>query len=115
MHTCIELDTAIEEIPQLLAGEDATLSSGIGTNLTRQPDEKRPFPRAVLIGGGLSDHEYSQIREAVKAKLGREAPDDFHWVKVTLDNYPKDLPPGEPPIELIKEVARKALDNVFKK
>ncbi|KAK0652867.1 hypothetical protein B0T16DRAFT_322018 [Cercophora newfieldiana] len=67
VHSCLEPQTALAELPALFAGNlQVTPSSGLGTNATF-PQEKRKVPVAVFFGGGFSDDEFEKIKAAVSA------------------------------------------------
>ncbi|KAK3370079.1 hypothetical protein B0H63DRAFT_564311 [Podospora didyma] len=68
-HCCLDLTSALSELPSICAGEIATSpSSGLGTNATAQGIERRKVPQAVFFGGGFTDDEYEKICSAVRAR-----------------------------------------------
>lgn len=67
VHICADPDVALVELPAIFAGKlDSAPASGLGTN-ARVPPEKRKAPQAVFFGGGFSDKEFEQVKEAVLA------------------------------------------------
>jgi hypothetical protein len=73
----LDLQTALNELPGLFAGDNQVLpASGLGTN-TQVPAEKRKTPIAVFFGGGFSDDEFEQIKAAVSATTP-----GAHFIKV---------------------------------
>lgn len=104
----------MNEIPQLLSGSrEVPLRSNIGSNLTRNNGEPHPFPKAILVGGGITSEEYEQIRNAVKEKLGNVDPNGCVWLKSTMDKYPPNLSEGkEPPLDMIVKVAKGLLGEL---
>ncbi|KAK0720322.1 hypothetical protein B0H67DRAFT_486294 [Lasiosphaeris hirsuta] len=68
VHSCLDINTALTELPALFGGElDVLPASGLGTNATF-PVEKRKVPQAVFFGGGFTDDEFEKISAAVKAR-----------------------------------------------
>ena len=67
VHTCVDPNVALVELPAIFAGKlDSPPASGLGTN-AGNPLEKRKAPQAVFFGGGFSDKEFEQVKEAVLA------------------------------------------------
>jgi hypothetical protein len=67
VHTCLDADKAVEELPRLCGGDlSVSPSSTFGTN-AQSPIEERKTPVAVFFGGGFEDSDYSRISEAVSA------------------------------------------------
>ncbi|KAK1835916.1 hypothetical protein QBC39DRAFT_249599 [Podospora conica] len=65
VHICIDPDVALVELPAIFARKlDSPPASGLGTNATAPP-EKRKAPVALFFGGGFSDKEFDQVKEAV--------------------------------------------------
>ncbi|KAK3940848.1 hypothetical protein QBC46DRAFT_119533 [Diplogelasinospora grovesii] len=81
VHVCLDLPTALRELPPLFSGDlSITPSSGLGSN-TSLPPSDRKIPTAVFFGGGFSDDEYHTITTTISAAAAN--PDnDIKFVKV---------------------------------
>ncbi|RMZ88297.1 hypothetical protein DV736_g4483, partial [Chaetothyriales sp. CBS 134916] len=62
------VSTATTELPLLLSGHPALPSSGYGS-LSQQSIEPPSMPRAIVVGGGFSDDDYSRIKQAAELSL----------------------------------------------
>ncbi|KAL2176522.1 uncharacterized protein P884DRAFT_244956 [Thermothelomyces heterothallicus CBS 202.75] len=69
VHICLDLDSAIAELPGVCAGgaNAASLlpSSGLGSNVSR-PAAERKVPRGIIFGAGISDGDLARVMDAVK-------------------------------------------------
>jgi hypothetical protein len=92
VHACLSYESAMEEIPALLAGDLSILpSSGFGSNLEREESERR-MPRAVFCGAGVPQEEVDELRKVVAKVEGGGK--DVIWIKV---DGSKGIPGGGPP------------------
>lgn len=92
VHQCFDLAVAKAELPLLFRGDRAILpASGIGSNVSR-PESERRIPRAVLVGGLISDAEFDELQKHVHVELGH----DIAWFKLRVEDVIKCLPAGAP-------------------
>ena len=63
VHGATDLPSALAELPAL-AGGDLSIkpSSGLGTNATAATPQA---PKAIIIGGGVPEDEFEQIKTAI--------------------------------------------------
>ncbi|KAK3940905.1 hypothetical protein QBC46DRAFT_384098 [Diplogelasinospora grovesii] len=64
-HICVSYEAALHEFPAVCAGDlETEQSSGLGSNAELPPAERK-VPRAVILGGGVPEHEVQAVRQAV--------------------------------------------------
>jgi hypothetical protein len=111
---CLSLESASTEFTEILSGNlEVAPSSGIGSNVDKPTTERR-VPRAIVLGGGVSDEDYVALKEAlVKGglKVEGDGEDVVKFVRVLRDDI-LALGASRPDPTVISQVIRKKLGQL---
>ena len=78
VHTSLDLESALAELPSVFSGDlGVAPSSGLGTNAERAVAD-RVAPKILFFGAGIPPSEVEQVSAAIKAK----AP-EAHFVQIS--------------------------------
>ncbi|EGS24097.1 uncharacterized protein CTHT_0000280 [Thermochaetoides thermophila DSM 1495] len=114
VHMCLSLESASTEFTEILSGNlEVAPSSGIGSNVDKPTTERR-VPRAIVLGGGVSDEDYVALKEAlVKGglKVEGDGEDVVKFVRVLRDDI-LALGASRPDPTVISQVIRKKLGQL---
>lgn len=88
IHFIMSLEGGLRNLPLILSGSTpANEESSLGTKNYSQPT------KAIVLGGGYSDHDFAKLREAATSSSGAVR---VPWLKADTEKTKRGPEPGTP-------------------